>query len=344
MAWRNARKPISGHVNTNPVSQSMRLKRPVLFRQLTLLLPGLALSTLLSHAAHAGSQDMVVFGDSLSDTGLVWQHLQATQGRNLPVSPPYADGRFSNGPVAVEYMARALGAKLENHAWGGATTGEDNILDTAGELAHTGVSAQVRQYLLGASSSTLDADTLYVLWAGGNDLIFDPSSAMSAQAGAQLLASAQALYDAGARHLMLPLMPDLSLMPLLNTSDARETYHAISLDFNARLQEGLVQLQSTQADAVWQTFDTPGLIGQLMQEGGLNTTQACVKGSFTRVQAVCDAPTSYVYWDSSHFTTGVHARLGEAMAAAVPENTSALQLIWGLGVLAGLIRQRHRDS
>jgi len=44
-----------------------------------------------------------------------------TNGR-IPSSPPYFEGRFSNGPVWNEYLADDLGIPLINRAFGGATT------------------------------------------------------------------------------------------------------------------------------------------------------------------------------------------------------------------------------
>jgi len=60
-------------------------------------------------AAQAYSQ-VVAFGDSLSDTGNLLARLQPF-GLTVP-NVPYVDGRFSNGPVAVEVMADALGVTL----------------------------------------------------------------------------------------------------------------------------------------------------------------------------------------------------------------------------------------
>jgi len=41
----------------------------------------------------------------------------------IPPSPPYFQGRASNGPVWVEYLANNLGTASTNLAFGGATTG-----------------------------------------------------------------------------------------------------------------------------------------------------------------------------------------------------------------------------
>src|ERR1043166_3910427 len=68
------------------------------------------------------------FGDSLTDTGNV---SLATAGL-VPVSPPYADRSFSNGPVWVQDLAQKVGipalqpslAGGSNFAYGGAETGQ----------------------------------------------------------------------------------------------------------------------------------------------------------------------------------------------------------------------------
>src|ERR1700755_1796910 len=66
--------------------------------------------------------DVVVYGDSLSDNGNVFR-VTSLLGFPTPVSPPYFEGRFSNGPVAVEDVASHFGVPLLDFAFGGATTG-----------------------------------------------------------------------------------------------------------------------------------------------------------------------------------------------------------------------------
>ncbi len=71
-----------------------------------LLVPFLASAAL---AAPPNYSAMYVFGDSLSDTGNVFA--ATTAQKMVPAIPPsakpyatYWQGRFSNGPVAVEYL------------------------------------------------------------------------------------------------------------------------------------------------------------------------------------------------------------------------------------------------
>ena len=63
------------------------------------------LSLLATSLSYAGYSQVITFGDSLSDRRNVFN---ATLG-GTPASPPYADGRFSNGPVWVEVLATGLG-------------------------------------------------------------------------------------------------------------------------------------------------------------------------------------------------------------------------------------------
>ena len=76
-------------------------------------------------ATAATFSQIYVFGDSLSDTG---NSLKAT---GIPPSPPYFQGRSSNGPVWSEYLADDLGLTPQqqtNYAFGGANSGSDNTL------------------------------------------------------------------------------------------------------------------------------------------------------------------------------------------------------------------------
>ena len=53
---------------------------------------------------------LFVFGDSLSDSG----NISALTGGLIPASPPYFNGRFSNGPIWVEHLAPALGFAFDS--------------------------------------------------------------------------------------------------------------------------------------------------------------------------------------------------------------------------------------
>jgi len=107
-------------------------------------------------------ESISVFGDSFSDTGNVFN---ATTGA-IPPSPTYFDGRFSNGPVWVEYLAQELGLTFNprtNFAFGGPTTGFNNI----SIAALPGLQQQINGFT--AANPFAKPDALYIVWAGAND-------------------------------------------------------------------------------------------------------------------------------------------------------------------------------
>src|SRR6516162_1511304 len=108
----------------------------------------------------AAATTMVVFGDSLPDSGNAAIAVgsapgQVITGNTYIPSQPYASGTFSNGPVWASDVAAALGVPLHpsfaggtNFAVGGATTGGSSP---------TSLLAQANQYLTltgGVASST----------------------------------------------------------------------------------------------------------------------------------------------------------------------------------------------
>jgi phospholipase/lecithinase/hemolysin len=131
---------------------------------------------------------IVAFGDSLSDLGNTYNELgsdgsYALAGYN---SYYYDVGRWSNGPVWVENLARLLrlpalqindGTSLygTDFAWGGSTSGSGySYYDLLSNLQ-----AQVSSYvqLLSTSGAHMPnvSRTLFTVWSGGNDVIYKVS-------------------------------------------------------------------------------------------------------------------------------------------------------------------------
>ena len=157
----------------------------------------------------------LVFGDSLSDPG----NLYAATGGAVPPSPPYADGRFSNGPVWAESLTAqflAAGEVGANFAFGGARaqTDADAVPDFAAQID-----------LLDASGLTpaLGARPLAAVWFGANDL-FDGIAggvvAATVSAVAAVVSVAQGIArlqsDYGVEDFVVFNLPDLGRTPLFN--------------------------------------------------------------------------------------------------------------------------------
>ena len=186
-------------------------------------------------------ESLVVFGDSLSDTG----NLYAMTG--LPPSPPNADGRFSDGAVWVEYLAGYLGISpvdTLNLAVGGATSGHGNTIVGPG----AGLLDQVESYV--AAVDVADRrlrQTLFVLWIGANDFdtTYDPELLVGG-AMDNIAAAIRSLARAGAPTVLVPNLPDLALTPrvaLFEPPEVAPLAHLATVGFNANLSATLSELE-----------------------------------------------------------------------------------------------------
>jgi phospholipase/lecithinase/hemolysin len=228
----------------------------------------------LAPLASAGPviNQIVVFGDSLSDTGNVFA---ATGGMTPPA--PYFQGRFSNGPVAVEYLADRLGVARPTPRLGRGT-------DNARGLAPTGpafdsgrvsnMAAQVSQYL---ASHTPTASTLFAVWGGANDL-FNGQTDPTVPAGF-LAAEVAALANAGGTQFLVPNLPPLGDLPVFRSTPNQAPLNALTAAFDAALETQLRQLEQAHGITIFR-LDTAGLVGEVRANPGrfgfTNTTQGAL--------------------------------------------------------------------
>ncbi len=277
-----------------------------------------------SIASASSYSSIVVYGDSLSDNG----NLYSVSG--YPPSP-YYNGRFSNGPVAVEQLAALLGSPLYDFAWGGATSGVGNYIDLGSQTSFGGLGLPgMIPEMIGSSSvvSSLNLSTsLFVVWGGANDFLVGGSTT---QAVADINLIVSTLQSEGAMHILVPNMPDLGLTPDFY-GDATATAYAAQ--FNAMLKASL----PTGVTYV----DTFGLMHQIESNpaayGITDLTDPCFTGT-----SVCSDPSQYLFWDGFHPTTSTDAILAaDFEAAATPEPSSILLLSTGIAGLAGMLRRRR---
>ncbi len=156
---------------------------------------------------------IVVFGDSLSDDGTAGKGLYYWTNGGWPL-PPYWDGRFSDGPVWVEFLTTDLGlaqSSLHDYAVGGATSG--TAVNFPVPDFHHGVQNQIADYL---SSNRGDADALYIVAVGYNDIFIPldevPMGDLDAARSAyyqNTIDNIKTLRAAGARHILTWNLTDL---------------------------------------------------------------------------------------------------------------------------------------
>ncbi|MFN7149299.1 MAG: hypothetical protein ACK4V6_07440, partial [Microthrixaceae bacterium] len=108
---------------------------------------------------------LLVLGDGLSDSGRFGE----LTDNAYPPSPPFHNGRWTNGPTWVETLATLLGWTLDpddNLAQGGATTGRLNINEPLRSALQLGPEAPIRGVLTQADAlaerEELDPTALHV--------------------------------------------------------------------------------------------------------------------------------------------------------------------------------------
>lgn len=224
---------------------------------------------------------LVIFGDSISDTGNVLSLTTAFTATPFPTFPG-AEGRFSDGKVWTEYLAEGLGLPTaanpsnlfftgasgpsgviaigapggSNFAYGGARTG---LGGSAG--ATTGLLSQLINWngqTFGTSlTKAADPNALYVIVAGANDLR-DARSAFSSNSAGDAAARSNAatttasnivnavslLANAGAQHFMISSLPDLGKTPEATFLGVTAASTDITLKFNSALAANAAGLDS----------------------------------------------------------------------------------------------------
>ena len=284
----------------------------------------LAVAALGAVASAANAQTynrLVVFGDSLSDNGNLYAVTFGTQ----PLSPPYYQGRFSNGPVFTEllgfnagrYTAGAPVTGSVNYAFGGART------DSA--ASPPGMRNQLLAYTAGGG--TFGANDLVSVLGGANNIFQAvPTAAASANpagAIAPVALSAAADIDflvsqiagAGAGTILVTNLPRLGITPQFNQGPGAAASPLVDYagqTFNSALLSNLMVTAASRPGSNIILMDLYKISDPLAANPGRfglsNATDACFNGV-----TVCSNPDSYLYWDGVHPTAAGH-RLIAALA------------------------------
>lgn len=345
------------------------------------------LSFLFPLKATAATFDkLYVFGDSLSDTGNVFTVSSAANKLDpsipiTPPSPPYFQGRFSNGPNWVDYLAPELGTApvinstalavggpiaftpsgpTVNFNYGGATTtnsvnfsfgGARTGFESTDARLPVGLLTEVYSYTndLNAAQKSADPDALYVVWAGPNDYNF--GGLRSATVPIQnILTAVTALADKGARNILVPNIPDLGKTPRGLSTDP-EGLTRVTQEHNSALTTVFNGLSDKYQGLNIIPFDVNAIFTDLRANpdkyGFTNLSSPCL----TAV-SVCANPNQYLFWDDIHPTTAGHRILAQGALeslnsahtpTSVPEPASVLGILalGALGVGSKLKRKQQ---
>jgi phospholipase/lecithinase/hemolysin len=207
-----------------------------------------------AHAMASSLNKIVVFGDSLSDNGNLYEYM----GHNMPMSPPYYKGRFTDGPVWIEHLAKHYfpehpEAHLLDYAFGGAAIDNedaDDMDDEEGDMSS--LDRGLDSYLL-AHNGKADTSSLYVIWIGSNNYLALPDAldAEVAYVRTGLRRAVDRLVDKGAKHIMLVGLPDLGKTPMAGEFEAEANLTYLSNQHNMILEEDIQKLRETRPEVEW---------------------------------------------------------------------------------------------
>ena len=291
--------------------------------------------TAFAQQAPAFSQ-LIIFGDSLSDTGNVYDRTDNKSGGTVHFPSGtynYSDGRWTNSsdtdPAAHLYagvwheqLARSflnipvatysLGGGT-NYAFGGATTEngthEATVVSTPlfGDVTITidDMGRQMDDYL---ASHVIDPNALYIVWGGGNDLLNDDSPSNVTAAAARATALMTRLANAGAKYIMVPNVPPLGVTPTFAEDPAKQrSQSAAAAQYRDELRVNLsVALSNLASQGITPTLypvdawtNTIRVITYPSRYGFINIRDSSQGNSSVN-------PDQYLFWDGIHPTTAGH--------------------------------------
>lgn len=230
--------------------------------------------------------ELVVFGDSLSDTGNA--------------------GRFTDGAVWVEVLARRLDLDLRASSAGGSNYAVGGARSHGGA---TDIRGQLRRYL-DSSAKPLDPEVLFVVWGGANDLLAAgcaPGRDAATTAAAAMRASVDELAAAGARTVIVANLPDVGHAPIVRAQGpaCTQTARRLTGEFNMALERGMRDVEARRGVRIL-LLDVFGLAERVIADpsaaGLRDGSDRCPPGA-------CDGA---LFADALHPSAGAHAIIAEA--------------------------------
>ncbi|KAG0299888.1 hypothetical protein BGZ98_009670 [Dissophora globulifera] len=288
--------------------------------------------------------NMIIFGDSFSDTGNV---LDLSNG-TWPRSAFYPGGRFSNGPVWSDYVAKDRQLNMTNFAFGGATTDSKVVQGYSGvnaDIPVPGFIQQIEDYYLGGgllADTMTQESTLFVVNFQGNDFLFNTTMAPETVM-VNVERGIRRLIDIGARHMVVVENFDIGMVPFFQWNETlsrqnsalAKRQHEKYQDLIQRLKQEYGRLPSKQGGRAFHScLDSRGSDGALSRK--VNIAFLDLFALFNRLSSPrhlerlgitdivhgcvsddgmvgCDDPESHFFYDSYHPSTKIHREVADGI-------------------------------
>lgn len=208
---------------------------------------------LIGHAIHIDR--IIVFGDSLTDNGNIYSftslaHKITSKIPVVPKTPPYYQGRFTNGPIWAENLAKKMSLdpsssnQFVDYALGGSWAEPYN---DSKQIFPFDFATEVGNYLTNALLDFHKDKHLYAIWIGGNDYLSGRDDYEHATNNTVNIIKNQVerLIRAGAKNILILNLPDLSVTPwsILKGPEFSQKLSQLSLLHNSKLATILAELK-----------------------------------------------------------------------------------------------------
>ncbi len=314
-------------------------------------------ATTTSYGQAPAFSKVVVFGDSLSDTGNVRERTNDKSSGVIDYPSHtfnYDNGRFTNDmetdPPAHLYdgvwheqlaktflgipaaSSNSLAGGL-NFAFGGATTMDgthEEVEETfLGDVSITidDMGKQVDDYL---ATNVIDPNALYIVWGGSNDLRNDDSSSNVSATVGRMDALISRLASAGAKFIMVPNVSPIGNVPEFAGQPRVVTSNRAAAEYRTELASSLDALETTLG---MQGF-TPKIYRPDMWADSVRIFSNAPHYGFINVSEPAQDteanPDQYLFWDELHPTTAAHYRLAltafNSIVSPPPSPSKALNI------------------
>jgi thermolabile hemolysin len=241
--------------------------------------------------------EIVIFGDSLSDNG----NLYKSSWGIIPKSPPYFKGRFSNGDTWADWTEKFFSDKYNFKTYNYAVGGETVVFHDPfeGYLPYT-LSMSLTTYNQNTRTQDI-SHTLFIFWIGANDYLNgskDPDKATSDVVNTiqeKIIGKdkddKEGLINRGARNFLIINLPDIALTPRGRVSANAKNLHDLTVLHNQKLKMLIDQLQAQHSDITIRELDMFALYADLLANTDVynqkyhthikNVTETCWPGGYT---------------------------------------------------------------
>ena len=224
---------------------------------------------------------MVTFGDSLSDNGNLYRFFWY----KFPASPPYFEGRFSNGPLWIErlfssYFPPEYSQGFQDYAVGGAGA----VLSLKESMPFT-LTVELNNYFYWHTYGKKET-SLFTIWIGANNYLNGPTNVevITESVTDAISGAVERIISYGGNKFFIPNLPDLGRIPQAKDMGNQELLARLVKVHNKKLAAKVDALRIKYPEVTIFYFDVYDFFNTALEHpndyGLYNATDPCYLGGY----------------------------------------------------------------